>query len=73
MTHRHYGIPVSEAAPDLRGATRAAAWSGGAIIGGIIARDRAGFHRLRGEQDRHARCEHHHVSAPHAGQGSRAP
>ena len=37
MTHRHYGVPVSEAAPDLLGPTRAAAWSGGAIVGGIIA------------------------------------
>jgi hypothetical protein len=34
MTHRHYGLPVAEPRP---GPTRAAAWSGGAIVGAIIA------------------------------------
>ena len=37
MTHRHYGIPVAKPRPTYMGPTRAAAWSGGAIVGAIIA------------------------------------
>jgi hypothetical protein len=37
MTHRHYGVPVAKPRPTYSGPTRAAAWSGGAIVGGIIA------------------------------------
>ena len=37
MTHRHYGIPVAKPRPTYSGPTRAAAWSGGAIVGAIIA------------------------------------
>ena len=36
MTHRHFGVPVSKSRRTYAG-HRAAAWSGGAIIGGIIA------------------------------------
>ena len=37
MTHRHYGIHVAKPRPTYTGPTRAAAWSGGAIVGAIIA------------------------------------
>jgi hypothetical protein len=37
MTHRHYGIPVAKPRPTCSAPTRATAWSGSAIIGGIIA------------------------------------
>ena len=37
MTHRHYGVPVAKPRPTYTGPTRAAAWSGGAIVGAIIA------------------------------------
>jgi hypothetical protein len=37
MTHRHYGAPVPKPRPAYSGPTRAAAWSGSAIFGGIIA------------------------------------
>ena len=37
MTHRHYGIPVAKPRPTYSAPTRAAAWSGGAIVGAIIA------------------------------------
>jgi hypothetical protein len=37
MAHRHYGIPVAKPRPTYSGPTRAAAWSGGAIVGAIIA------------------------------------
>jgi hypothetical protein len=37
MTHRHYGVPVAKPRPTCSGPTRDATWSGGAIIGGIIA------------------------------------
>ena len=37
MTHRHFGVPGSKSRRTYSGPTRAAAWSGGAIIGGIIA------------------------------------
>ena len=37
MTHRHYGVPVAKPRPTCSGPTRAAAWSGGAIVGAIIA------------------------------------
>ena len=36
MTHRHFGVPGSKSRRTYTG-HRAAAWSGGAIIGGIIA------------------------------------
>src|SRR2546423_14235081 len=36
MTHRHYGVPLAKPRPTYLGETRAAAWSGGAIVGGII-------------------------------------
>jgi hypothetical protein len=36
MTHRHYGVPVPKPRPTYSGPTRAAAWSGGAIVGGIV-------------------------------------
>jgi hypothetical protein len=37
MTHRHYGVPVPKPRLTYTGPTRAAAWSGGAIVGAIIA------------------------------------
>jgi hypothetical protein len=37
MTHRHYGVPAAKPRPTYSGPTRAAAWSGGAIVGAIIA------------------------------------
>ena len=37
MTHRHYGVPVPKPRPTYSGPTRAAARSGGAIVGAIIA------------------------------------
>ena len=37
MTHRHYGVPVAKPRPTYSGPTRAAAWSGGAIVGAMIA------------------------------------
>jgi hypothetical protein len=37
MTHRHYGIPVAKPRRTYTGPTRAAARSGGAIVGAIIA------------------------------------
>jgi hypothetical protein len=37
MTHRHYGVHVAKPRPTYSGPTRAAAWSGGAIVGAIIA------------------------------------
>jgi len=37
MTHRHFGVPVSKSRRTYTGETRATAWSGGAIVGGIIA------------------------------------
>jgi hypothetical protein len=37
MTHRHYGVPAANPRPTYTGETRAAAWSGGAIVGAIIA------------------------------------
>jgi hypothetical protein len=37
MTHRHYGIPVAKPRPTYLAPPRAAAWSGGAIVGAIIA------------------------------------
>jgi hypothetical protein len=37
MPHRHYGVPTAKRRPTYSGPTRAAAWSGGAIVGGIIA------------------------------------
>jgi hypothetical protein len=37
MPHRHYGIPVGKPRPTYLAPTRAAAWSGGAIVGAIIA------------------------------------
>jgi hypothetical protein len=37
MTHRHYGVPVAKPRPTYSGPTRAAGWSGGAIVGAIIA------------------------------------
>ena len=37
MTHRHYGVPVAKPRPTYSGPTRAAAWSGSAIVGAIIA------------------------------------
>jgi hypothetical protein len=37
MTHRHYGVPVPKPRLTYSAPTRAAAWSGGAIIGAIIA------------------------------------
>ena len=37
MAHRHYGIPVAKPRPTYSAPTRAAAWSGGAIVGAIIA------------------------------------
>jgi hypothetical protein len=37
MTHRHYGVPVAKPRPTYSGPTHAAAWSGGAIVGAIIA------------------------------------
>jgi hypothetical protein len=37
VTHRHYGVPVTKPRPTYSGPTRAAAWSGGAIVGAIIA------------------------------------
>jgi hypothetical protein len=36
MPHRHYGIPILKLRPTDSGPTRAAAWSRGAIIGGIM-------------------------------------
>jgi hypothetical protein len=36
MTHRHYGVPVAKPRPTYSGPTRAAAWSGGAIIASVI-------------------------------------
>ena len=36
MTHRHYGLPVAKPRPTYLGPTRAAAWSGGAIIASVI-------------------------------------
>jgi hypothetical protein len=36
MTHRHYGVRVPKPRPTYSGPTRAAAWSGGAIVGGIV-------------------------------------
>jgi hypothetical protein len=37
MTHRHFGVPGSKSRLTYTGPTRAAAWSGGAIVGAIIA------------------------------------
>ena len=37
MPHRHYGVPIAKRRPTYSGPTRAAAWSGGAIVGAIIA------------------------------------
>ena len=37
MTHRHFGVPVSKSRRTYTGETRATAWSGGAIVGGIVA------------------------------------
>jgi hypothetical protein len=37
MTHRPYGVPVAKPRPTCSGPTRDATWSGGAIVGGIIA------------------------------------
>jgi hypothetical protein len=37
MTHRHYGVPVAKPRPTCSGPTRAATWSGGAVVGAIIA------------------------------------
>ena len=37
MPHRHYGVPIAKRRPTYSGPTRAAAWSGGATVGGIIA------------------------------------
>jgi hypothetical protein len=37
MSHRHFGVPVSKYRRTYTGHRAAAAWSGGAIIGGIIA------------------------------------
>ena len=37
MPHRPYGIPIAKRRPTYSGPTRAAAWSGGAIVGGFIA------------------------------------
>jgi hypothetical protein len=37
MPHRHYGVPIAKRRPTYSGPTRAAAWSGSAIVGGIIA------------------------------------
>jgi hypothetical protein len=37
MPHRHYGVPIAKRRPTYSGPTRAAAWSGGTIVGGIIA------------------------------------
>jgi hypothetical protein len=36
MAHRHFGVPVSKSRRTYTG-HRAAAWSGGAIVGAIIA------------------------------------
>jgi hypothetical protein len=36
MAHRHYGLPAAKPHPTYA-VNRAAAWSGGAIVGGIIA------------------------------------
>jgi hypothetical protein len=47
MTHRHYGLPVAEPRPTYSGPTRAAAWSGGAIVGAIIAAPGLTCQRLR--------------------------
>jgi hypothetical protein len=56
MTHRHFGVPGSKFRRTYTG-HRAAAWSGGAIIGGIIASVIVlGFILYDG---------HHHVSAAH--------
>jgi hypothetical protein len=55
MTHRHYGIPVAKPRPTYSAPSRAAAWRGGAIGRHHNERDRAGFRRLRGEQDCRAR------------------
>jgi hypothetical protein len=37
MPHRHYGVPIAKRRTTYSGPTRAAAWSGGTIVGGIIA------------------------------------
>jgi hypothetical protein len=37
MPHRHYGVPIAKRRPTYSGPNRAAAWSGGASVGGIIA------------------------------------
>ena len=36
MPHRHYGVPIAKRRPTYSGPTRAAAWSGGAIIASVI-------------------------------------
>ena len=37
MTHRHYGLPAANPRPTYTEETRPAAWSGGAIVGAIMA------------------------------------
>ena len=66
MTRRHYCIRVPKPRPTYTGPDRAGAWSGDAFIWAIVViLIVPGCRSLWGEQDRHRRCEHHHVSAPH--------
>jgi hypothetical protein len=66
MTHRHYGVPVATPRPTCSGPTRAATWSGGAIVGAIIASVIVLGFILYGVTKivTHA-GGHHHVSAAH--------
>ena len=71
MTHRHFGVPGSKSRRTYTG-HRAAAWSGGAIIGGIIAVIVLGFVVYEVTKIvTHAADTT--TSVPRAGEASRAP
>ena len=66
MTRRHFGIRVPKPCPTYTCPARAGSLEGRRLhLGYRSHSDCPGCRSLWGEQDRHRRCEHHHVSATH--------